>query len=151
VQTPRAETLEAWAGLLTAHRHLTFKLDGELRQRADMTLDDYDVLYQLRQARSPVRMSDLARMVVISRPSTTRVVDRLVERGWLRRWHDDDDRRVVMVELTDAGRHAQSRAARLHLDGIARYVEAPLCAHDVPALAAALRALAVGDGPDGAE
>jgi hypothetical protein len=51
-----------------------------------------------------------------------------------------------MVELTAAGRRAQGRAARVHLDGIARHVEVPLRGHDVPALAAALRALAEGDG-----
>ena len=138
--------MAAWAELLAAHRQLTSRLDAELRQRSGMTLDDYDILYQLRRAGRPLRMTELAATVLISRPSTTRVVDRLVRQGWLRRWHDGTDRRVVMVELTAAGRRAQSRAARVHLDGIARHVEVPLRGHDVPALAAALRALAVADG-----
>jgi DNA-binding MarR family transcriptional regulator len=87
-------------------------------------------------------MSELASGVLISRPSTSRVTDRLVSRGWLRRWHGSDDRRVVFVALTDEGKRAQSRAARIHLDGIARLIEAPLAGHDVAAVAAALSALA---------
>jgi DNA-binding MarR family transcriptional regulator len=135
-------TLEVWTALLMAHRRLTTALDAELRDSADMTLDEYDVLYQARLARRPLRMSELASGVLISRPSTSRVTDRLVSRGWLRRWHGSDDRRVVFVALTDEGKRAQSRAARVHLDGIARLIEAPLAGHDVAAVAAALSALA---------
>ncbi|CAN5147306.1 MarR family winged helix-turn-helix transcriptional regulator [soil metagenome] len=142
MQTPTPGTLEAWTALLVAHRRLTNELDAELRRGAGMTLDDYDVLYQLRAADRALRMSELAGLVLVSRPSTTRLVDRLVERGWLRRWNDDVDRRVVRVELTDAGRQAQARAGRLHLDGITRLVEHPLAGHDVGSVAAALHALA---------
>jgi DNA-binding MarR family transcriptional regulator len=148
VQTPRPDTLEAWTALLRAHRRLTTQLDAELREGADMSLDEYDVLYQVRRAGQPLRMSELGRQVLISRPTTTRVVDRLVERGWLERWHDDNDRRAVYVALTSAGRRAQSRAGRLHLQGVARLMEGPLRHHDVRALADALQALADAPGED---
>jgi DNA-binding MarR family transcriptional regulator len=143
VTKPKPETLELWTALLIAHRRLTTRLDAELRLGAGITLDEYDVLYQLRLARRPLRMSELAATAVISRPSTSRVADRLVERGWLRRWHDSTDRRVVLVELTGDGKRAQSRAARLHLDGIARFIETPLAGFDVDTVAGALGALAV--------
>ncbi len=134
--------MEAWTALLTAHRRLTGVLDAELRVGAGMALDDYDILYQVRRAGRPVRMSELAGMVLVSRPSTTRLVDRLVQRGWLRRWHDSSDRRVVMVELTATGRQEQRHAGRVHLDSLARHVEDPLRGRDVWALAAALHTLA---------
>jgi len=106
-----------------------------------MTLDEYDVLFQLRQGSRPMTMTELSDRLLISRASGTRVVDRLIERGWLDRWHDDRDRRRVLVELTDEGRRAQTIAGRLHLKGIARLVGTPLAGHDVKALAAALLAL----------
>jgi DNA-binding MarR family transcriptional regulator len=142
VQIPKRETVQLWSTLLAAHRHLTGALDTELRERAGMTLEEYDVLYQVRRARRPLRMSELAGHLLVSRPTATRVVDRLVRRGWLDRWHDDRDRRVVQVAITEAGRRAQRRAGRLHLDGIARLVEQPLGDYDVARLAAALEALA---------
>jgi DNA-binding MarR family transcriptional regulator len=150
VLKPSAASVEAWSALLTAHRRLTTWLDADLRARAGMALEDYDVLFQIRRAAHPVRMSDLAGTVLISRPSATRVVERLVQQGFIRRWHDDSDRRVVLVQLTEAGRQAQRRAARVHLDGIARLVEAPLRGRDVPAIAAALRALAAAGAGAGA-
>jgi DNA-binding MarR family transcriptional regulator len=142
VTQPAQETLEVWTALLVAHRRLTARLDAELRAAAAMTLDEYDVLYQLRLARRPLRMSELAANVLISRPSVSRVADRLVARGWLERQDDGEDRRVVLVRLTNAGRRAQSRAARIHLDGITRLIQAPLAGYDLGALAAALGALA---------
>jgi DNA-binding MarR family transcriptional regulator len=142
MQNASAETLDVWTALLVAHRRLTAVLDAELRRDAGMTLDEYDVLYQLRRANEPLRMAQLAERALISRPTTSRVVDRLVARGWLTRWHDEHDRRVVRVALTGEGRRQQSRAGRVHLDGIARLVERPLAGHNVAELAAGLRALA---------
>ena len=127
-----------WTALLRAHRALTNRLDDELRRQRNMSLDEYDVLYQIRRRRRPVRMTELADAVLVSRASTTRLVDRLVEEAWVERWHDDQDRRVVLVRLTAAGRRAQSSAARLHLDGIARLVGGSLSAHDLDTVANAL-------------
>jgi DNA-binding MarR family transcriptional regulator len=142
VQRPSPETLRLWTAFLAAHRRLTTALDTELRRLASMSLDEYDVLYQLAQAGRPLRMSELAGRVLISRPAATRVVDRLVRRGWLDRRNDDRDRRTVLVSITEPGRREQRRAGRLHLDGLARLVERPLEGVDHRGLAAALEALA---------
>jgi DNA-binding MarR family transcriptional regulator len=144
MRRPRPQALEAWSSLLLAHRRLTAELDADLRRSCDMSLDDYDVLLQLREAAVAVRMADLADTLLVSRASTTRLVDRLVERGWVQRWSDEGDRRVVLVELTKAGRAAQARGARVHLDGIARRFDDRLDSVDLEAFAGALRSVAAG-------
>jgi DNA-binding MarR family transcriptional regulator len=141
VQKLSPDALEAWTALLKAHRRLTGQLDADLRQCAGMTLDEYDVLVQLRQAGRPMPMTELAEHLLISRASTTRVVDRLVQARLVDRWHDDEDRRRVFVGLTSEGRRAQASAGRIHLKGIARLVEGPLEGHDIKAVTAALQAL----------
>jgi DNA-binding MarR family transcriptional regulator len=141
---PDPDTLSAWTALLVAHRRLITQLDAQLRTGADMTLDEYDLLFQLRRGGHPLTMTELADQALVSRASTTRLVDRLVERGWVERRHDDQDRRRVMVQLTERGRRAQRVAGRLHLKGIAQLVGIPLAGHDVKALTAALRALGCG-------
>src|SRR6202011_1510656 len=93
VTKPLAKTLEVWTALLIAHRRLTSQLDADLRAGVDMTLDEYDVLYQLRLAGRPLRMSELASRVVISRPSTSRLAAKNVARGWAPRWHEHLHRR----------------------------------------------------------
>lgn len=139
---PTESAMQAWTSMLVAHRRITDTLDRELRDRSGLSLDEYDVLVQLRSAARPLRMSELAERVLISRPSTTRLVDRLVERGWVGRSTVSDDRRVVEVALTAVGRTAQQRAAKVHLDGIARRFEQPLANHDMALLAASLGAVA---------
>jgi DNA-binding MarR family transcriptional regulator len=54
------------------------------------------------------RMSDLAEALRIDPSTATRAVQRLVSAGFAKRCPHDDDGRVVMVEITDAGlaRHA---------------------------------------------
>ncbi len=135
------DTMAAWHALLVAHRRLTQLLDDELRRIGGVSLDEYDVLLNVRSGGQPLRMAQLAERALISRPTASRVVDRLVGKGWVRRWKDEKDRRVVLLELTPEGQRVQARAARVHLDGIARLVAEPLAAHDVVALAGALRAL----------
>jgi DNA-binding MarR family transcriptional regulator len=149
VRTPSTGTLEVWTALLLAHRHLTAALDEELRAGAGITLDDYDVLLQVRRA-SPLRLATLAERVLVSRPTASRVAERAVQRGWLTRTPDPTDRRAVHLQLTPEGRRVQARAARIHLDGLARLVGDPLDGRASPseraALAGALHALA-GEPP----
>ena len=132
--------MAAWSALLVAHRRLITELDEELSAHG-LTLDEYDVLHQLQRAGGAARMSDLAQQVLISRATTTRVVDRLVERGWVERTRDDVDRRVVRVALSAEGRRELRRAARVHLDGIARRFEARLSPAQIEALGDALSVL----------
>jgi DNA-binding MarR family transcriptional regulator len=59
----------------------------------------------LRNLRSgPRRITDLASEERVTQPAITLLVNRLAERGWLRRTPDPQDGRAVLVELTPAGR-----------------------------------------------
>jgi DNA-binding MarR family transcriptional regulator len=119
--TPELSDLElrAWQGLLHAHQQVIRALDAELRDEHDLSLAEYDVL--LRLARAPgraLRMTELARRVMMSPSGLTRVADRLVEEGFIRRDRIDDDARVMLAQLTDQGRQVLRRAAATHLRGI---------------------------------
>jgi len=73
-------------------------------------MDSLDLL-----ARRPSwRMSDLAEALRIDPSTATRAVQRLVTAGLAVRTPNEDDGRVVMVEITDAGRsrHADVNARR---------------------------------------
>jgi len=49
-------------------------------------------------------MTRLAEELDVALPNATGIVGRLVDRGIVQRTHDDNDRRLVLVTLTDAGR-----------------------------------------------
>ena len=53
---------------------------------------------------TPVRMTDVSRRMMISKPAATQVVNRMVDRGLMERLSDENDRRVVYIRATEAGR-----------------------------------------------
>ena len=78
----------------------------------DMTIPQIRTLVLLARL-GPVRMTDIAIYIGRALSATTTVVDRLVEKGLVDRASDTNDRRLVMCELTDAGRQALERFWRI--------------------------------------
>ncbi|CAM5317991.1 MarR family transcriptional regulator [Streptomyces xanthochromogenes] len=91
----------------------------------------------------PPRMADLAaRLEVVPRAVTT-LVDALEESGDVRRVPDPTNRRVIRIELTEAGR-ATLRALRSARRGAAEEILAPLDADQREVLGGLLTALVDG-------
>ena len=70
--------------------------------RDTLSLVHLSVLSAL-EANGPMSMTKLADTMDVSVASATGIVTRMEKRGVVRRRHDEDDRRVVMVEITSAG------------------------------------------------
>jgi DNA-binding MarR family transcriptional regulator len=115
------DELRAWGGFLTTHARLVRELDDELRAAHDMPLGTFDVLVNLAAApEGRLRMRDLADAVVLSRSGLTRLVDRLVKEGLVKRERCGDDARGAWAVLTPEGRHALDEARPTHIDGVRR-------------------------------
>ena len=65
-------------------------------------------------------MSKLAEQLDVSLPNATGIVTRMEERGLVERIHGEDDRRVVLVQLTSEGRSALDRVDSLRRQHITR-------------------------------
>jgi DNA-binding MarR family transcriptional regulator len=91
------------------------RLARRLRQHTvgDLTPSQSSVLATL-DKRGPASMSRLAEIEAISRPSTTGIVSRLVEKGLVERADNPDDGRSAIVAITLAGSELleQRRAER---------------------------------------
>ena len=61
------------------------------------------LLMTLLEAHGPLPMSRVAELLGCGLPTATGLVQRMEERGLVERLHDSDDRRVVMLQLTDDG------------------------------------------------
>lgn len=68
----------------------------------DLTFEHWQVLTALAE-RPGLTMTELAEFAVLAPASLTRHVDRLVERAWIVRRVDPDDRRRVAVALSARG------------------------------------------------
>ena len=69
-----------------------------------------------------VRMTDISRHLMITKPAATQAVNKLVERGLLKRVSDEHDRRVVYIQPTEAGRHAFEQEIETRLAFVDRVI-----------------------------
>jgi DNA-binding MarR family transcriptional regulator len=87
------------------------ELSRRLEAEAGMTLAEHDVLWYL--ANTPDRrliMSALADRLLITRSGATRLIDRMVRRGWVTREQDPDNRRLTYAVLAPEGIEAVRRS-----------------------------------------
>ena len=87
------------------HRRIKWMHDETLDQ-LDLTMSDWHVLNSLRWAGEPYRRKagELARRAELTSGAMTSRLDALEKEGLVRRLRDPDDRRSVLVELTEKGR-----------------------------------------------
>jgi len=128
----------AWRALLQAHATLMRQLDTDLKEDTGLSLADFDVLAQLANAGGELRMAELATRTLISRSGLTRRVARLVDDGLVRRANVTEDRRGVVVALTDAGAARVTETAPVHLRGVSKLFVERLDDAELAVLEAAL-------------
>jgi DNA-binding MarR family transcriptional regulator len=79
-----------------------------LFQNEDISFTQWRVLMCLRDGLANT-CADVSRELAHDKGSMTRLMDQLEERGFLKRQRDREDRRVVFLRLTPAGRAAVNR------------------------------------------
>jgi DNA-binding MarR family transcriptional regulator len=130
--------LAAWRSFITAHATLIELIDRDLSARQCIPLHWYDVLVELLEAPDHrLRMSELARRVVLSRSTLTHLAARLESEGLLRRERTGHDRRGAYAVLTEAGHRAMREAWPVYSAGIAAYFAQHLSAAEAQLLHAA--------------
>lgn len=70
-----------------------------------------------------MQMGRLAEQLDVSLPNVTGIVERMVEHGLVERTRSDDDRRVVAVAATDAGRETVEEIDMIRRDQIKAVVK----------------------------
>ena len=92
----------------------------------DLTMSDWHVLTSLRWAGEPYRRSagELARHAELTSGAMTSRLDALEAQGLVRRLRDPDDRRSVLVELTEQGRDRHQQAMGIQAQKEALLAEA---------------------------
>jgi DNA-binding MarR family transcriptional regulator len=138
---------EAWEALLSAHARLVKQFAAEDTWH-DLSMREYDVLYTLAKGCEPMRIGELHRHVLLSQPALSRLVDRLVERGYIQRQGDPADGRGVQLSLTEAGREKQRQIGRRHARSVARAITAELGPAELQQLARICEKLAHGSADD---
>jgi len=147
LSSPSPDRLRAWRLYFESALALIDVLDAELERAAGIPLRSYDVLVHLEETPDGLRMNELADRILYSKSGFTRVVDRMEEADLVRRVRPDNDRRSILVVLTDEGRKTLGRARRHHRDAIEQHFSRHLPDTDVKALIRALEKLSAHARP----
>jgi DNA-binding MarR family transcriptional regulator len=103
-ETFRSRRQETTTAILRTADHLRRCFATVLEPRG-ITLQQYNVLRILRHARNRgVPTLDIGHRLIEQTPGITRLLDRLEQKGLVRRERSADDRRVVLCWITPAGR-----------------------------------------------
>jgi DNA-binding MarR family transcriptional regulator len=117
--TDRRLAIDAWESLFRAQHEVFGDINGDFDGTV-LSQAEYDVL--LTVTRGPdmtARLRDVTSNMLISQPSVSRLVDRMVSRGLISKCADPEDGRGALVRATDAGASAFRRLAATHGRAIA--------------------------------
>jgi DNA-binding MarR family transcriptional regulator len=134
--------LDAWRSYLQSHASILRVLDAELVAEHGMTSRDYEVLLYL--AQSPDRklpMSTLAEQTMLTRSGITRLIDGLVDAGWIERVGCTKDARVSYAALTDVGYEKLRNAGCSHIASVRRLFFEHFTPEEIEQLASLLNRL----------
>lgn len=123
VPNKKALAVDAWESLFRAQVAVLRDLHEDFPgasgtatfPKESVSFNEYDVLFNLsRQPQRQARIRDLNQHLLLSQPSVSRLIDRLVLRGLLSKERDTCDRRGTIVGLTDTGFALFRRVASVH-------------------------------------
>lgn len=123
-KTPRpdSERIAAFRAVLVAYVSLRERLSRELEEERGLPLSWYEVMLFLNDApERRMRITDLARALLLSKSGLSQLVSRMEDAGLVCREAYQRDRRGVFATLTDQGRRVFRRAAPIHLRGIQQH------------------------------
>jgi DNA-binding MarR family transcriptional regulator len=147
LSSPSPQRLRSWRLYFESALALVDVLDAELERDAGIPLRWYDALVHLEESPNGMRMNDLAERILYSKSGFTRVVDRMEATGLVRRVRPENDRRSILVVLTDEGRDTLEHARRHHRHAIEEHFSRHLSDTDVKAMTRAFEKLSAHARP----
>jgi DNA-binding MarR family transcriptional regulator len=147
LSSPPPERLRAWRLYFESALALLDVLDAELERAVGIPQRWYDVLVHLEESPQGIPMNELAERILYSKSGFTRVVDRMEEAGLVHRVRPENDRRTILIILTDNGTATLRDARRHHRDGIQRHFSQHLTNTDIRALTRALEKISTHARP----
>jgi DNA-binding MarR family transcriptional regulator len=124
----------AWEALFRAQVAVIRELGREF-PTGEISFNEYDVLFNLsRQEDRALRIRDLSKHLLLTQPSVSRMVDRLVTKGLVRKESAPGDGRGTFVCLTEEGYSLYRRVAVTHAKSIESHLGSALGQKDLVTL-----------------
>lgn len=106
------DLVDLWRSMLNNWKRIQRDAEKNL-MRLDLTPAELRILRVLRETGS-CPMNRFSAETMLSQPSITGIVDKLEERGLVERVRSREDRREVLIAITEKGDHTYAKGMELH-------------------------------------
>lgn len=111
--------MRIWRAFIETNGRVLPALDASTKAEAGLSFDDYEVLVHLSEAdERRLRMTELSERLLHSQARLTQRINRLSERGLVRREKCPEDRRGTFAVITDDGMATIVRTAPIHVSDV---------------------------------
>ncbi len=117
------EDLRLWLGLLACAHTAEQRVKARIKQHFGINQTQFNLLSQLDRAPAGIRMGELSERTVVTGSNVTVVVEDLLRRGLVTRESPAEDRRAIVIRLSEAGRTAYAAWAPIHAVWVAEIFE----------------------------
>jgi DNA-binding MarR family transcriptional regulator len=129
------EQQDTWFALLFTHASVTARIERDLQEQHRISFSATEILCRLHDE-EPQSVRALAdQLVSVSPTRASRLVQELVDAGYLQRGADQGDGRKSLISFTPEGRRYSQEVAGTLEDAILRYFIDPLDHEDIAAIA----------------
>ena len=110
----RRLAIEAWESLFRAQHEVFGDISADFDE-ASLSQAEYDVLLTVTRAPDmTARLRDVTSLMLVSQPSVSRLIDRMVAGGLVTKCPDPDDGRGALVRATEQGARTFRMMATQH-------------------------------------
>jgi DNA-binding MarR family transcriptional regulator len=106
--------IDSFGSIVEAYGRMRKSLAEELDEAVGMPLSWFEVLLRITRSGGQMKMADISNQVVITTGGITKLIDRLIEQGYIKRQPCAEDRRIVWACITDKGTKAFKQALASH-------------------------------------
>jgi DNA-binding MarR family transcriptional regulator len=125
---------DAWFAMLCAHATVTARIDAVLMEQHRISFATAEILCRLKDREpQPVRVL-ASHLVSVSPTRASRLVQDLIDAGYLQRGADQADGRISLISFTDEGRRYTAEVGRTFEDAVRKYFVDPLDDEDIAAI-----------------
>lgn len=78
-------------------------IQNKFMEDFDLTMPQFNILRILRGAKKAITVNTVKQRMVEKSPNTTRLMDKLIDKGLIERERCSEDRRVVYVKISESG------------------------------------------------
>lgn len=129
------DLLELWRNIYRMNTVIRSSLGCQLELACGCTLTEHDLMSWVEVSGTPrPRMLDLAGLLGLTQGGVTRLVDRLVSRGWVVREQVPGNRREIYARLTSQGKAVLAQARAAYLQALREVITERLSDEDIAIL-----------------